>query len=462
MVVSLMMTLVVPLLPRFPRLLDTTASNATWLVTGTLLAGAVSNPVLGRLGDMYGKRRMLLLALATMSVGSVLGAVADGYALVLVGRVLQGAAMGVIPLGISIMRDELPEHRVGTGIALMSSTLGIGGAIGLPLAGFVAQQLSWRWLFVGSAIIGVLDLLLVLLVVRESEQRPGGRFDLAGAAGLTVALGCLLLVISKGTAWGWTSTVTLGLAVVSVVAFVLWGRYELRTPGPLVDLRVSARPAVLLTNIASLLAGFAMFASFVVSSQMLQAPAATGYGFGVSLVVSGLLLLPIGLTMTAFAPLSARISRLRSPRLTVMLGGIVLLIGNVMRATLNGELAYVVVGVTVIGAGAALSYSALPMLIMQAVPMSETAAANSLNALMRTIGTSSCSAVVAAVTVAFTVDIAGRTYPSLSGYSVIFGLAAAAGLASTLLAAALPARHVRPAGARADAAGQPALTAAPE
>lgn len=193
-------------LPLFPRLLDTSVSNVVWLVTATLLSGAVCAPVLGRLGDMYGKRRMLLTALSVMTAGSALGAVSDDFTVVLVGRVLQGAALGVIPLGISIMRDLLPEKRVGTGTALMSSTLGIGGAVGLPLAGLVAERTSWHWLFAGAALVGLGQITLVRALVAESPHRSGGRFDLVGVAGLSAALICLLLPISKGTSWGWTST----------------------------------------------------------------------------------------------------------------------------------------------------------------------------------------------------------------------------------------------------------------
>ncbi|WP_406691446.1 MFS transporter [Saccharopolyspora sp. ID03-671] len=170
--VSLMQTLVVPLLPDFPRLLHTTAANAGWLVTAPLVAGAVCAPVTGRLGDMYGKRRMLLLSLATMAVGSAIGAVSDDFTAVLVGRVLQGAAVGVVPLGISIMRDELPEEQVGSGVALMSATLGIGGAVGLPVTGVVAQELDWHWLFAGAMVFALVEIALILKVVPSPRCAP--------------------------------------------------------------------------------------------------------------------------------------------------------------------------------------------------------------------------------------------------------------------------------------------------
>ncbi|MBN9735449.1 MFS transporter [Pseudonocardia sp. P1] len=440
LLVSLVQTMVVPLLPRFPELLSVSPSTASWLITANLVAGAVSAPVLGRLGDMYGKRRMLLVALGLVGAGSLLGAVAPGIALLLAARVLQGAAFGVIALGMSLMRDVLPADRVGSGVGLMSSSLGFGGAIGLPITGVVAQFTSWRWLFAGAAVIAVFQILVVRRLVPESNLRSGGRFDTVGALGVGAALVCLLLAVSKGNDWGWASPLVLGLFAASVVLALVTGRYELRVPGPLVDLRVSARPAVLLTNLASVLVGFAMFAGFVLATQILQAPVATGYGFGLSLVVAGLVLLPMGGSMVVFSSASARLSRVRGPRTTLVLGTLLLGAGNLGFALIPGTVWLLMLVSTVAAVGAALAYSAIPLTIMQAVPESETAAANSLNTLARQLGTSSCTAVVAAVTTALVLD--GGTLPAASAYTISFAAAGVAALVATVLVALTPAPSV--------------------
>lgn len=444
--VSLMQTIVMPLLPEFPRLLDTTPAGAAWLVTANLIAGAVCAPVLGRLGDMYGKRRLLIVALGVMAAGSLLGALFDVFAVVLVARALQGAAMGVVPLGISIMRDELPPDRVAGGIALMSSTLGAGGAIGLPLTGVVAEHFSWHWLFGGAAVVGVLGMLAIWWVVPESPVRSGGRFDLVGAIGLSSALVCLLLAITQGNTWGWGSAPVLGLFAAAAVLFLAWGVYELRLapPGtnaprqPLVDLRVSARRQVLLTNIASVLVGFAMFTSFMVSAQIFQAPEATGYGYGMSLTLSGIALLPGGLMMIAFSPVTAYLTRSRGPRVTFLVGTVVLMLANAARAVTPHQLVIVVVATTVTSVGAALAYGAIPAMIMRAVPVTETAAANSLNALARSLGTSTCSAVVAAVTTASVMHVAGVEFPTHEAYAVVFAIAAAAAFLAIAIGLFIP------------------------
>ncbi|MFF3429467.1 MFS transporter [Streptomyces sp. NPDC002602] len=437
-VVAVMQTLVVPLLPHVPDLTGASPGAAGWLVTITLLTGAVFTPVLGRVGDMYGKRRVLLASLGVLTAGSVLCAAGSDIGILITGRALQGAALAVIPLGISIIRDELPAERVLSSIALMSSTLGIGAAIGLPVAAVVIENFDWHAMFWASAALGLLDLILVLWIVPESPPRAPGRFDALGTLGLSAALVGLLLAITQGADRGWTSARTLGLLGVSLVVGLLWGRHELRTASPMVDLRVSARPAVLLTNVAALLIGFAFYANSLVTGQMVQEPTSTGYGLGASIVVSGLCLLPGGLAMVALSPVSARISAAYGPRTALALAAAVMAVGYVVRFFTSHSLWLIVAGATVVASGTAIAYSALPALVMRAVPVSETGAANGLNTLMRSVGQACCSAVVASVLAHVTFLVDGRAAPTLHAYLLIFLIAAGAALAALVATLFLP------------------------
>ncbi|WP_033260580.1 MFS transporter [Amycolatopsis vancoresmycina] len=436
--VSLMQTLVIPLIPALPALLHASAADATWAITATLLAGAVATPTMGRLGDMYGKRRMLLISLGALVVGSAIGALSDSLVPMVAGRTLQGLAAGVIPLGISIMRDELPAERLGSATALMSASLGVGGALGLPAAALLAENADWHALFWTAAGLGVVVTALVVALVPESPVRTGGRFDVPGAAGLSVALVCLLLAISKGADWGWGSGATLGLFAAAAVVLLLWGRWELRTRQPLVDLRTSARRQVLLTNIASAVFGFSMFAMSLVLPQLLQLPAATGYGLGRSMLAVGLVMAPSGLVMMALAPVSARITRTRGPKTTLMLGAVVVAAGYALGVVLMSATWHLVLISCVIGAGIGLAYGAMPALVMGAVPVSETAAANSLNTLMRSIGTSVSSATAGLILARLTISFGPATLPSQNGFRLVLGMGSAAALIALAVAAFLP------------------------
>ncbi|MBZ4015999.1 MFS transporter [Streptomyces purpurogeneiscleroticus] len=436
--VAVMQTLLVPVIKDLPALLNTAPTNATWIMTATLLAGAVATPIMGRLGDLYGKRRMLVTSLAVMVGGSLVCGFTSDLLVMIVGRALQGFAMGAIPLGIGLMRDELPREKLGSALALMSSSIGVGGGLALPLAALVAQHADWHALFFGAAGLGVLAILLTLAVVPESGVRAEGRFDAVGALGLSLGLVLFLLPITKGSDWGWSSGTTLGLFAAALVVLVLWGLMELRMKAPLVDLRTTARREVLLTNLASITVGVAFYAISLVLPQLLQLPTATGYGLGQSMVVAGLCVAPLGLTMMFTAPVYARLSARYGPKLTLMVGMLIIAVGYGAGLGLMSAAWQTIVISVIVGAGIGLAYSSLPALINGAVDPSETGAANGLNTLMRSIGTSVSSAVIGMV-LANTAHHAGSVaIPTMQGFRISFLIATGAVALGLLLAVFLP------------------------
>lgn len=438
--VAVMQTLLVPIVARLPVLLGAATSDAAWVVTATLLSGAVATPIMGRLGDLYGKRRLILVSLATMVLGSMICGLTSSLVPMVAGRAVQGFAMGAIPLGISIMRDELPPDRMGPAMAFMSSSLGVGGALGMPIAAYVAQNADWHVLFFGSAGLGLLAMLLVATMVPESVLRTGGRFDFAGALGLSAGLVALLLAVSKGSDWGWSSGLTLGLFAAAPLIFLLWGLMELRVAEPLVDLRSTARRQVLLTNLASITVGLAFYAGTLVLPQLLQLPRSTGYGLGQSIVVAGMCVAPMGLSMMLVSRLSARISASRGPKVSLMAGLVILAVAYLAGMALMGAVWQVVVTSVLIGVGIGIAYSAMPALILGAVDPSESGAANGLNTLMRSIGTSTSSAVVGVVLAHMSMPLAGGAVPTPAGFRTSFLIAAGAALAGLLIASFLPGR----------------------
>ncbi|MEV0256624.1 MFS transporter [Streptomyces sp. NPDC050732] len=437
-VVAVMQTLLVPVIKDLPALLDTSPSNATWVMTSTLLAGAVSTPIMGRLGDLYGKRKMLLTSLAVMVVGSLVCGFTDNLIVMIVGRALQGFAMGAIPLGIGLMRDELPREKLGSAMALMSSSIGVGGGLALPLAALTAQHADWHALFFGAAGLGVLSIVLTLVFVPESPVRAQGTFDVLGAFGLSAGLVLFLLPITKGSDWGWTSGMTLGLFGAAAVVLVLWGVMELRLKAPLVDLRTTARRSVLFTNLASIMVGVAFYAVSLVLPQLLQLPTATGYGLGQSMVVAGLCVMPLGLTMMFTAPVYARLSAKYGPKVTLILGMLIIAIGYGAGLGLMSAAWQTVVIAVLLGAGIGLAYSSLPALIIGSVDPSETGAANGLNTLMRSIGTSVSSAVIGMVLANTADHVGGVAVPTMHGFRVSFLIATGAVVIGLLFALLLP------------------------
>ncbi|MEU8397156.1 MFS transporter [Nonomuraea sp. NPDC048892] len=452
---ALMQTLVVPLVGELPRLLNASAADTSWVLTATLLVGAVATPVVGKLGDLYGKRRMMLVCSIPLMAGSAVCALSASLIPMIAGRGMQGLGVGMIPLGVSALRDLLPPQRIGPAIALMSSSMGIGGALGLPISAAVAEYADWRMLFWGSAALSVLVAVLIWTLVPATPATARGRLDVAGAIGLGAALVCLLLGVSKGADWGWTSGTTLGLLGAAVVVLLLWGLFELRVRDPLVDLRVTARPQVLFTNLASVLIGFSMYAQSLVVMQILQLPVATGYGLGQSMLAAGLWLAPAGLMMMAVSSLGARLSAARGPRTSLFAGALVIAAGYGASLGLMDWAWGLMIASCVANMGVGLAYGAMPALIMGAVPQTETASANSFNTLMRSIGTSVSAAVVGVVLAQMTTTLGGHDLPSEAGFRTALLIGCGVAVAAALVTLTLPKARTTAAPAPASATPQP-------
>jgi MFS family permease len=441
LVSAFMMTLLTPLVPSLPALLNVSAEDSQWAVTVTLLAAAVATPIAGRLGDLYGKRRMVLLLLALVIAGSGVAFFADGLLPLIVGRALQGAGIGVIPLGISILRDVLHRDRLGGAVALVSATLGVGGAVGLPVAAAISQYLDWHFLFILSGLLAAAGFVLVFVFIPVSTLRSSGTFDVLGAIGLGVALVGILLGISKGNSWGWGSPLTLGFLGGGLLVLVLWGVYERRIPSPLIDLRVAARRTVLLTNLASVTVGFAFFASTVVLPQLLEAPPETGVGLGQPMLLASLCLMPSGLVMWAMSPVAARLTNARGARTSLVLGIAIIVVAYVIAVFLMSEIWHMVLIATAVGFGVGFAYAAMPTLIMAAVPATETAASNSLNSVMRTLGSTLASAVLGVVLSANLIGSGTTATPSAGGFQLAFIISGVAALIGVVIAFFIPKHH---------------------
>lgn len=437
--VSLMQTLVVPLVPQLPELLGTTPANASWAVTATLLTGAVATPMFGRLGDMFGPKRILVACAVILTVGSVIAAMTSSLAPLVIGRALQGFGAPVIPLGISVLRAALPADRVGGAMGMVSASLGVGGALGLPMSAVIAEHLSWHALFWCAAVLGLMSCILFATLVPDIVPSASmGRFDVLGALGLSAALLLLLLPISKGASWGWTSPMTLGLLIGSVVVFVAFGWWQYRAPTPLVDMRTTLKRPVLLTNLASIAVGFGMFGTSLLGPQLLQMPTMTGYGLGQSMVMAGLWMAPGGLAMMATSPIAGRVIAARGPRFTLILGAVIIAVGYLGGTQLLGSPAGILVFGVVCSTGVGFAFAALPTLINSAVPVSETAAANGINSLARSLGTSTSSAVTSAVLAQMTVVVAGHAFPTLTAFRTAMVIAGCAALVAAVIAMTIP------------------------
>ena len=440
---ALLQSLVAPALPTIQHDLHTSPTAVTWVLTAYLISASVCTPILGRLGDMYGKERLLVVVLALMAAGTLVAALAQSIEVMIAGRVIQGAGGAVFPLAFGIIRDEFPRERVATGIALISAILGIGGGLGIVLAGPIVQHLSYHWLFWFPLVAIVVAAVSTHLFVPESPIKTRGRVNFAGAALLSAWLVCLLVAVSEGSEWGWGSARVVGLFAAAAVFAVLWVRNERRAPEPLVDMRMMSRRAVWTVNLTAVLLGAGMYSSFVLIPQFVETSTSHGFGFGASVTQAGLFLLPATVGMLVVSPLAGRLSSTVGSRVPLVLGTLVTCASFALLAVAHDHPGEVYLAAALMGIGIGFAFSALANLIVEAVEPEETGVATGMNTVMRSIG-GAIGAQVGASVLTSTL-VAGS--PSEHGFTLAFALAAGALLVSLLTALAVPRPRARVAAA---------------
>lgn len=435
---AVLQSLVAPALPVIGHELHTSTENIAWVLTAYLLAASVLTPILGRLGDIAGKRKVLLAVLVVLAAGTLLAALSPNLPVLIIARVLQGAAGAIFPLAIGIVRDELPRERVGVTVGLLSAIFGVGGGLGIVLAGPIVDHFSWPWLFWFPLILIGIALVGVIFGVPESPVRTPGRLDLIGTVILSVSLTALLLAVSKGSDWGWADGKTLGLIALGAVALVVFVLVELRVKDPLINMRLIALRGVWTTNLVGLTFGFAMYGSFLLLPTLLELPAATGYGFGKSVSTAGLFLLPSTLMMMVFGPVSGVLEKRYGPKLPLIIGAILETAAFALPAFAHHTTWQLLASGFLSGAGLGFAFAAMSNAIIESVPASHTGEATSVNTIVRSIGGSVGSAVVAAV---LTGQVTPQGIPTDHAFSAGFGVSAAVAALAVLASFLLPRRR---------------------
>ncbi|WP_328654840.1 MFS transporter [Micromonospora sp. NBC_00330] len=437
---AVLQSLVAPALSTIGRDLGVSTGDISWVLTAYLLAASVLTPILGRLGDMVGKRRVLIGVLAALAAGTLLAALAPNLTVLIVARALQGAAGAILPLSIGIVRDQLPREKVGVTVGLLSAIFGVGAGVGIVAAGPIVEHLSWHWLFWLPLVLVVVALLGAIFGMPESRVRTPGRLDMLGAAILSVSLVSLLLAVSKGQGWGWTEPKTIGLFLLGAVAMVVFVRVELRVREPLIDMRLMRIRGVWATDLVALILGFAMFGTFVLVPTLLQLPAATGYGFGKTVSQAGLFLLPTVLVMVVFGPLAGLLDRRFGPKVPMFLGTVAVVVAFALPAFAHGATWQVLLSGVLTGAGIGLAFAAMSNAIIESVPAGQTGEASGVNTIARTIGSSIGAAVVAAV---ITSNSTPAGLPTDAAFTAGFWVCAGVAVLAVLAALALPSARRR-------------------
>ena len=434
---SLLQSLIIPAIPELEHTLHTSESAASWLLTAYLLSAAIATPILGRVGDMVGKERVIVAVLVALSLGSLISGLATTLPVMLVGRVVQGAGGAVFPLAFGIIRDEFPAERVAGAIGVMSAILGAGAGAGIVLAGPILVHLGYHWLFWIPLIMSLTATVATFLFVPESPVRAPGRINWLGAGLMSGWLVTGLLAISYAPTWGWGNPSVLGLFGASAVLLVIWAISESRSSSPLVDMKMMRIPAVWSTNLAALLFGFGMFAMFIVLPQFTQTPTHVGYGFGASVTASGLYLAPFAVTMMVFAPMTGRLSLLVGSKMVLVMGSLFAALSYLVLALAHSEEWVVYLATGLLGIGIALGFASMTNLIIEAVPAEQTGVATGMNTNIRNIGAALGSGIATSLVIG---SLLPDGYPREQGYVLAFIVSGAGLVVAALVALRIPGR----------------------
>ena len=433
---ALLQSLVVPALPQIQASLHTSESAVGWVLTAYLLSASVATPILGRLGDMYGKERLLMIVLLMLALGTLISAVASSLWLMLLGRVIQGAGGGIFPLAFSIIRDEFPNERVPGAIGLVSSLLGIGGGAGVVFAGVVTENLSYHWLFWFPLGLIALTAWLTWRYIPESPVKTPADINYRAAGLMTVGISAVLLAITETSTWGWGSPKTLGLLAVGVLVIAAWIREELRSREPLVDMRMMAIRGVWTTNTVAFLIGVGMYSSFILLPELVQEPARSG-GFDASVVVSGLYLLPATIAITVVGQMSGILERRIGSRGSLIGGALFALASYALLVLDRSQPFEVFVAAGLLGIGIGLSFSAMANLIVQNVRQEQTGVATGMNAVTRTLGGAFGGQVAATLLAS---NLGAGDIPTSNGFTLSFLMCLIALMGALAFALAVPRR----------------------
>jgi EmrB/QacA subfamily drug resistance transporter len=437
---ALMQTMVVPALPTLQHDLHTTTTWTTWVLTVFLLVASVATPIMGKLGDQYGKERLLTISLLIFLAGCIVAAAAWNIASLIAARAVQGAGAAVFPLSFAIIRDEFPREKIGVGIGLVSAVFGVGGGFGIVLSGVIVDNFSWRWLFVVGSVALVFSVLLVHRFVPESPIKTPSRVDFVGAALLAIGLVALLLALTEGESWGWHSRRIVALFATAVVFLVAWGFAELRVRDPMVDMRMLARRQVLFTNLTALIGGFAMFGTFVLIPYFVEMPTAlprdvaqlVHYGFDASVTKAGLYLLPSSVMLLFAGPVAGLLARRTGSKWPLAAGFVLVSASSASFAHWHDEPWQILAAMPFLGIGVGFAFASMATLIVEAVRPEETGVATGMNTVMRTIGGVVGGQVGAALLTAH--PIPGTRVPGVTGFEVAFWASAVAAVVGAAFA----------------------------
>lgn len=420
-----------------------------WTITGFLLATAVSAAICGRLGDMYGRKKVLLIVIVVSILGSLIAGFSTSLSGVVIGRTLQGSTGAVLPLCVGLLRANIDARALPMYLGVMTAIMTVSGGLGILLGGIIVDHLSWQWIFYITAMLGAFAFVAVTLVVPAgSRGKPQAGTNFLGGILFAPGIVCLMLALTKGGAWGWQSAVTLSLLVAGVVLILAWSYSEARARVPLLNIRLLLDRNILLACLATIFLAMTWNQFGQVWSILLQQPSETGVGLGLSATMAGLVVQPQSFMAFVGGPLAGWCFVRYGARFSVSFGSLALGLAWIAAMLKHDSVAFILLLMVVMGTFSAYMYSLLTAIIANAAPEERTSEAIGMMAVMRATANSIGTVLVFHMLGSSTVSSpdGSGVFPDLNAYLLSMGFIATGSLLIFILYAVFYGRF----------AGQPA------
>ncbi|MHB1440174.1 MAG: MFS transporter [Cuniculiplasma sp.] len=428
-----------PSLPSIAEGFGVTVGQVSLVLSTYLITGVALSPVVGKLADIYGKKKMMSIVMIIYAVAVSVTGFSPNFTFMVLSRAVQGVGLTIMPLGMALIREEFPKEMVPKAQALISGMFGAGFAISLPLGSLISNTYGWRWTYHTAIPFIVALAILTIWKVRESRyRRPDVKVDYIGAISLAVPLTLVVLALSEGSQWGWTSALTLGMAALGVMLFIPMFLYEShyhkKGGEAIFDLKLLGERNVLVTNVTLTIAGLGMYLSMQALSYKFETPAP--YGFGLDILDTGVSMVAFAVGMIIFAVVTGKIISRVGIKPLAIVGSLIAVMGFLLLAT-SPDYDLTLVYEFVIGSGMAIMNASLINLLVLSVEARNMGLATSMNSTFRYLGSSIGAPIAGAVLSAYVVTEATNNtvfaFPTNTAYSYAFIIGAAAFVVSALL-----------------------------
>jgi MFS family permease len=414
-----------------------------WLVTGFLLVAAASAAICGRLGDLYGRRRILLIVLAFTIAGSLLSAFADDIRWIIAGRCVQGLSGAILPLCYGLAREHLPAEKVPLGVSIITGTAAVSGA-GLLIGGVIIDNAGWHHIFTASAAVALVSFVAIFVGLPKSRTVPvTGRLDLLGGILFPLGIVLLLMAVGEGRDRGFGDERVLAMAGAAIAILVFWLWHELRHPNPMISVRLLANRNVAVAHLCMILVAGAAMQTVQVFPLLMQQPVWTGAGLGLAATLVGVLKLPESLLAFFGSLWSGFATQRQGPWVPMLVGGTVAGLSWLSLALLPINV-WTVIGVGMLMAlGTSTLYATLPNIVVTSVPAERVSEAAGFLSVTRTtfkaVG-AQLTSVLLSLSMVSDPSKGPGAFPSAVTYDIVFVVIGCLSLAAAMLGLAVRAR----------------------